>query len=90
MSQVISNDDKLIKDLLTTLVSLRVYTIHVTFPFHDIMAENYLPYITKTSDRAPHLEYFALSEGKDYYAKRVCGKWVSCDEAEFPSHKLEF
>jgi hypothetical protein len=76
--------------MLTTLVSLRVFTIYVGLPSHDIRTENYLPYITETSDRAPHLEYFAIKEGKDYYAKRVCGKWVICDEAEFPSHKLEF
>jgi hypothetical protein len=77
------------KDLLATLVSLRV----VTISSHEIPnphTEKYLPYIMEVSDRAPHLEFFAIFEGKDYYAKRVCGKWVICDEAEFPSHKLDF
>ena len=90
MSQVISNYNKLIKDMLATLVSLRVFIIDGFNNFSQDLRhkENYLPYITETSDRAPHLEYFAIFEEKYYYAKRVRGKWVACDEEEFPSHKL--
>jgi hypothetical protein len=81
--------NKLVKDLLSTLVSLRVFTISgFKYPTHHIHTEKYLPYITEVSDRAPHLEYFAILEGGDHYAKRVCGKWVVCDNAEFPLHKL--
>jgi hypothetical protein len=77
------------KDLLATLVSLRVFTIHgPKGQIHHAHTEMYLPYIMEVSDRAPHLEYFAIFEGKYHYAKRVCGEWVVCDEAEFPSHKL--
>jgi hypothetical protein len=80
---------KLIEDLLATSVSLRVFMIRgIEGVTQYRRTEKYLPYISKTSDRAPHLEYF--SERKDYYAKRVCGKWVVCDEAEFPSRMLEF
>jgi hypothetical protein len=83
-------DKKLIEDLLATSVSLRVFMI---CGIEDVSqyrrTEKYLPYISKTSDRAPRLEYFAISEGKDYYAKRVCGEWVVCDEAEFPSRFLD-
>jgi hypothetical protein len=90
MSQFISDENKPIEDLLATLVSLRVCTILGTKqPFYHIHTALYRTYITETSNRAPHLEYFAISEGKDYHAKRVRGKWVVCDEEEFPSHKLE-
>jgi hypothetical protein len=73
------------KDLLATLVSLRVFIIYSRHPIRHTHTEKYLPYITEVSDRAPHLEFFAIFEGKYHYAKRVCGKWVVCDEAEFPS-----
>jgi hypothetical protein len=91
MSQFALNYNKPIKDLLATLVSLRVFTIrgfdHENPHTHS---EKYLPYITEVSDRAPHLEYCAIYDGRYHYAKQVRGKWVVCDEAEFPSHKLEF
>jgi hypothetical protein len=40
----------------------------------------------EASDRAPHLEYLArdCNDGKQHL-KRVDGKWVICDEEEFPS-----
>ena len=86
MSQFISEP---IEDLLATLVSLRVFTIRViVYSSQHRQTEKYLPYITETSDRAPHLEYFAIFEREDHYTRRVCGKWDICDEAEFPSHKL--
>jgi hypothetical protein len=77
------------KDLLATLVSLRVFTIS-SYKIHHAHTEKYLPYITEVSDRAPHIEFFAIFGGRSrHYVKRVCGKWVICGEAEFPSHKLE-
>jgi hypothetical protein len=87
MSQAYSTP---IKDLLATLVSLRVFSLcgfgHRSQYIHT---ENYLPYITEVTDRAPHLEFFSIFEGGfHHYVKRVCGKWVICDEAEFPSCKL--
>jgi len=82
---------KLIEDLLVTSVSLRVFKIcGIEEVSQYRRTEKYLPYISKTSDRAPHLEFFSIFEGKDYYAKRVCGEWVVCDEAEFPTQMLEF
>jgi hypothetical protein len=84
MSQILLDYNK---DLLATLVSLRVFTI-ISYEIHHAHTEKYLPYITEVSDQAPHLEYFAIFEGKYHYARRVCGKWVICDEAEFPSHGL--
>jgi hypothetical protein len=90
MSQFLLHYNKPIGDLLATLVSLRVFTIRGFRKSVDHMhTEKYLPHITETSNRAPHLEYFAIFEGKYHYAKRVRGKWVVCDEEEFPSHKLE-
>jgi hypothetical protein len=91
MSQFHLNPNAPVKNLLATLVSLRVFTIRgVVHSIQHRQTEEYLPYITETSDRAPHLNYFAIFEGKYHYAKRVCGVWVVCDEAEFPSHKLDF
>jgi len=40
----------------------------------------------KASDRAPHLEYLAsIGDAENCHWKRVEGKWVICDEEEFPS-----
>jgi hypothetical protein len=92
MSQFLDyNYNKSLEDLLATLISLRVFTIRGSkHPNHHTHTEKYLPYITEVSDRAPHLELFSIFEGRSHlYVKRVCGKWVICGEAEFPSHKLE-
>ena len=48
--------------------------------------EVYLPFVTEVAHQAPHLEYFALYDGKTHYKKRVRGEWTICDEAEFPEH----
>jgi hypothetical protein len=89
MSQYSSDCKRHIEDLLSTLVSLRVFTTRgYEYPDHRIHAEKYLSYITDVSGRAPHLEYFAIFEAKYHYAKRVRGKWAICDEVGFPSHKL--
>ena len=85
MSQFLSDYNKLTKALLATLVSLRVFTIRgFKKPlYYGIHTEEYLSYITEVSDRAPHLEFFAIFERRYHYAKRVCGTWVICDETEF-------
>jgi hypothetical protein len=91
MSQCLLDCNKLTKDLLATMVSLRVFALHgFDNGSQYTHSEKYLLYITETSDRAPHLEFFAIYEREDHYAKRVCGKWVICDEAEFPSRELDF
>ena len=84
--QFLWDQSETIKDLLATLVSLRVFTIHgYKYPIRYMRTEEYLPYIMEVSDLAPHLGYFAILEGGYHYAKRICGKWVICGEAEFPS-----
>ena len=47
--------------------------------------EDVLAFITEVSDRAPHLEYFAMLHTKYHYWNRIGGQWVICDETEFPS-----
>ena len=63
--------DEHIGNLLTVLVSVRLFTFKTD--------EDVLPFITKASDRAPRLEYFAMQHTKDCYWKRIGGEWVICD-----------
>jgi hypothetical protein len=79
------NGDNYIGSLLAALVSLRLFAFRpkVRRPTEDVLA-----LITKASDRAPHLEYFAMT-AKDSYWKRIGGEWVICDKTEFPSLVLE-
>ena len=74
--------DEHIGSLLAVLVSLRLFVFDTgdRRPVEDVLA-----FITKTSDRAPHLEYFAVRETGDHYWKRIGGEWVICDETEFLS-----
>ena len=75
--------------LLAALISLRVFTLE---DFHlppDMFGsqETYRRFVENVTDRALHLEYFAISSyGDDYFWKRVHGEWVPCDRAEFPLH----
>ena len=71
-----------IGSLLAVLVSLRLFAFRVygTSPIGNVLA-----FITKASDQAPHLEYFAMWHNKYRYWKRIGGEWVICDETEFPS-----
>ena len=73
--------DEYIVDLLAVLVSLRLLAFEVDDQFPP---EDDLAFITKASDRAPHLEYFAMWHKKDRFWKRIGGQWVICDETEFP------
>ena len=68
--------------MIAALVSLRVFAIECD---HDD-GEDTFSLIMEASDRAPHLEYLArdCNDGKQHL-KRVDGKWVICDEEEFPS-----
>jgi hypothetical protein len=77
--------DEHIGSLLAVLVSLRLFAFRVygTSPIGNVLA-----FITKASDQAPHLEYFAMEHTKDPYWKRIGGQWVICDEMEFPMHVL--
>jgi hypothetical protein len=77
--------DEHIGSLLAVLVSLRlfVFDAHAQCPVKDALA-----FITKVSDRAPRLEYFATWLTEDHYWKRIGGEWVICDETEFPSLAL--
>ena len=74
--------DKHIGSLLAVLVALRLFAFKTDnqCPLGDILA-----FITKASDPAPHLEYFAMWHNKYRYWKRIGGQWVICDETEFPS-----
>ena len=77
--------DEHIGSLLAVLVSLRlfVFNAYAQCPMGDVLA-----FITKVSDRAPRLEYFATWHTKDRYWKRIDGRWVICDKTEFPSLAL--
>ena len=70
-----------IGSLLAVLVSLRlfVFSADAQCPVDDVLA-----FITKVSDRAPRLQYFATWHTEDHYWKRIGGEWVICDETEFP------
>jgi hypothetical protein len=81
--------DEYIGGLLAVLVSLRLLEFEADdqFPTEDDLA-----FITKASDRAPHLEYFSMWHTKDRYEfgrlmvrAQIGGQWVICDETEFPS-----
>jgi hypothetical protein len=57
-----------IGSLLEVLVSLRLFVFHTD---DQCPAEDVLAFITKASDRAPHLEYFAMLHTNDRYWKRI-------------------
>jgi hypothetical protein len=68
--------------MIAALTSLRVFAFENTV----VNWKNAISFITKASDRAPHLEYLGNLEGvKSQYWQRVGGEWVICDKAEFPS-----
>jgi len=68
--------------MIVALVSLRVFE----FAYGLDDWEDVFSLIMKASDRAPHLEYLAsIGDPEDCHWKRVEGKWVICDEEEFPS-----
>ena len=79
-------------NLLAALISLRVFTLDSAFDIHQAPTmfgseEAYLRFVENVTDRTPHLEYFAAScDEIDYFCKRVHGKWVPCDSAEFLSY----
>ena len=71
--------DEYIVDLLAALVHLRIFE----FKFGgNCPREDGHRFITKVSDRVPHLEYVSLPF-KCYY-RRVGGELVICDRTEFP------
>jgi hypothetical protein len=69
--------------MLVAFVSLRVFTLQL-YNNQLLSSEEYLRYITKVSNQAPHLESFTIHQG--YYHivrfKWVNGNWTVCDEAE--------
>jgi hypothetical protein len=69
--------------MIAALVSLRVFEFECNLSGW----EGAFSLIMKASDRAPHLEYLAkihYDNTKSQHWKRVCGKWVICDDEEFP------
>ena len=44
--------------------------------------EKYLPFIMGVTNRAPHLEYFAITYGTFHCWERVCEEWVICDKPD--------
>jgi hypothetical protein len=79
-------DHNYIGSLLAVLVSLRLFAFR---PERPCPSKDVLAFITKASDRAPHLEYFSILSTKYRYWKRIGGEWVICDETEFPPLVLE-
>ena len=73
-----------IVDLLAALVHLRIFTMLFSkaCPIKDVHQ-----FITKVSDRAPHLEYVSLPCLK-YYYKRDGGELVICEPTEFTFVRL--
>ena len=72
--------DEYIVNLLAAFVHLRIFEFGVDdlYPIEDAH-----PLIMEASDRVPHLEYFSIPHFGLYY-KRVGGKLVECDWAEYP------
>jgi hypothetical protein len=72
--------DEYIVDLLAAFVHLRIFE----FEFgDDCPIKDGHQFITKASDRAPHLEYVSMPRLKRYY--RLVGReFVICDRTEFP------
>jgi hypothetical protein len=64
--------------MLAALVSLRVFRVDSNELSHST-AEMHLPYVMMVSDRAPHIEYFAIHTSLWHYWKRVRGEWVICE-----------
>jgi hypothetical protein len=69
--------------MLVAFVSLRVFALRLRGRHHP--SEEYLRYITKVSNQAPHLEFFTIRRVyyKTFRCKRVNENWVVCDEAEY-------
>jgi len=76
--------DEHIVNLLAGLVHLRICTFEVygEWPLKDVNE-----FITKVSDRVPHLEYFSIPPLNHYY-KRVGGGLVVCDPTEPPRFEI--
>jgi len=74
-----------VENLLVTFLSLRVFEIQIE---GEYWIQSRLSFIREVTDRAPHIEYFALLDVFDPYWKRVNGEWVICDKMEFPSFAL--
>ena len=77
---MVSDVDEYIVNLLAAFVHLRIFTFDFTED-SPIMSDH--PFIMEVSDQIPHLEYFSIPP-LDHFYKRVGGKWVVCDETEFP------
>jgi hypothetical protein len=67
--------DDYVGNLLAALVSLRTFEIGFDDEDEDCPIKDDLSFIQKVSDRAPHLEHFAL-DPRCY--KKVAGNWVTC------------
>jgi hypothetical protein len=85
--------DEWLENLLAALISLRAFTFNVYLALYQAppvlwgSEQDHLLFVRKVADRAPHLEYFAVScDGNVYRWKRVKGEWVPCNRAEFPLH----
>jgi hypothetical protein len=72
--------DEYIVDLLAGLVHLRIFDFDIDeeCPINDVHE-----FITKVSDRVPHLKYVTMPYLNRHY-KRVGGELVVCDETECP------
>jgi hypothetical protein len=77
-----------IENLLATLVTLRVFGTDFNYIGPCDPVRGYLPFITRVSNQAPQLEYFAICDGSSHYGKLVQGEWVLCDEARFPETRM--
>ena len=91
MSQFGIEFTKQLENILTALVSLRVFVLRLGGGGrHSHLEEIYLPLTVKISDQAPHIEYFALIDSSCHYWKQVRGGLEICDEAEYPFPPLRF
>jgi hypothetical protein len=72
--------DEYIINLLAAFVHLRVFAFECD---EDCLITDGHPFIMKTFDRVPHLEYISMSHPELYY-KRVGGELVICAQTECP------
>jgi hypothetical protein len=86
--------DEWLGNLLAAMTSLRVFTFRLVSdlswaPLVLLGPEHvHLLFVRTVTDRAPHLEYFAVLWGVyNHHWRRVHGEWIPCNRAEFPLHR---
>jgi hypothetical protein len=72
-----------LESILSTMVSLRVFSIDLDIIYSSPDYDKYLSLIKKTST---HLQYFTVDGFVSGFHcwKQLHGEWIACDETEYP------